>query len=152
MLAIIGETAGQLRMPVRTIRHDVVSRCGPLGGMLTGLKTARAGAVLFLACDMPLVSPKLLKRLLRFSGEGTRAVVASQRARVGFPVLLPASTLAIVETQIQRRCLSIQELAAAVGARMLPVSNLSHELFNVNTPGDRTEAERLRPGQVRTGQ
>jgi hypothetical protein len=38
-----------------------------------------------------------------------------------------------------------------VGARKLRVSNLTHELFNVNTPGDKTKAERLRRRKIRTG-
>ncbi|MBI3255114.1 MAG: NTP transferase domain-containing protein, partial [Nitrosarchaeum sp.] len=33
-----------------------VPRCGPLGGILTGLRSAKTEAVLFLACDMPLIT------------------------------------------------------------------------------------------------
>lgn len=143
MLAIIRETARKLDPPVRTIRRDLVPRCGPLGGIITGLRTTRADAVLFLACDMPLLSPALLARFRHSSNEGGRAVFASQQGRLGFPILLPRSTLAVVEEQINQRCLSLHDLAKAVGARPLRVSNLSHELLNVNTPEDQIVAAAL---------
>ena len=143
MLAIIRETANELRLPIRIIRRDIVPRCGPLGGILTGLQATPAEAVLFLACDMPLISPTLLKRLLRLSRDGTAAVFASQGPRLGFPILLPTSTIAAVERQIVQRRLSIHELATVVRARKLRVPSRSRELFNVNTPGDKAEAERL---------
>jgi len=143
MLAIIRATAGQLKLPTRSVRRDLVARCGPLGGILTGLQTTRAEAVLFLACDMPLVSAALLKRCLRLSGAGVRAVFASQQSRWGFPILLPASALAVVERQIVRQRLSVHELAEAVRARKLRVPTQRRELFNINTPRDKAEAEPL---------
>ena len=79
--------------PVRVIRKDIVPRCGPLGGIATALKKSGARAVLFLACDMPLVSPALLRRIVRASRDGERAVFAEQSKRVGFPCALPVITI-----------------------------------------------------------
>src|SRR5690349_6523011 len=70
MLSIIRGTASDLGVPVRIIRKDLIARCGPLGGLLTGLKTTRADAVLFLACDMPLISRALLHKIIHVSSEG----------------------------------------------------------------------------------
>ena len=61
LLAQVRDAAQTLGCPVRVIRRDLVTRCGPLGGVFTALKTSRAEAVLFLACDMPFVSPELLR-------------------------------------------------------------------------------------------
>src|SRR5687768_5753928 len=74
MLSVIRATAQELDLPVRVIRHDRVPRCGPLGGILTGLESTRADAVLFLACDMPLVTAELLRKMIEASGDGSRAV------------------------------------------------------------------------------
>lgn len=142
MLTMIRATASELALPVRVIRRDAVPRCGPLGGIMTGLSKARARAVLFLACDMPLVSAALLQRLLRSSKGGVRAVFCGQETRLGFPLLLPHSALAKVRSQIDRRAFSIQDLARALDAKALQVPAGSAELLNVNTPREKLEAER----------
>ena len=140
MLARIRRTAQEVGCPVRVIRRDVVARCGPLGGIFTALKTTRAEAVLFLACDMPLVTAALLRRIMRASGAGARALGAAQSGRVGFPLILPATSLAAIEAQLQSKEFSLQALAGKLRVRRLIVSLRRTELFNVNTPGDAAAA------------
>jgi len=120
-----------------------VRRCGPLGGILTGLCNSKAAAVLFLACDMPLVSSRLLDRIVRGSRCGERAVFVTQQGRVGFPCLLPRSAAALVEEQIAVGEFSLHALAKKLRAHRLKVSARNRELLNVNTPRDLEEAEQL---------
>lgn len=143
MISLIRATALTLTWPVRVLRRDQVPRCGPLGGMITALQTTRAQAVLFLACDMPLVSPALLQKIVARSRSGTRAVFVVQGKRVGFPLLLPAGALADVQSQIAHQARSIHQLAAALAAHQLRVAKTSHELCNVNSPEDGLVAEKL---------
>jgi molybdopterin-guanine dinucleotide biosynthesis protein A len=143
MLRRVRATAEATRFPVRVVRRDVVMRCGPLGGILTALKTSRAGAVLFLACDMPLVSEGLLHRLMKRSRAGTRATFAVQSQRAGFPLIIPVVQMPLVEQQIARNDFSIQQLAAALKAGGLRIRSRSRELFNVNTPEDVPIAQQL---------
>src|SRR5688572_20649222 len=77
MLSIIRDTALELGWPVRVIRRDRVPRCGRLGGILTGLQSTSTDAVLFLACDMPLITAELLRKMIEASSGGTRAVYAA---------------------------------------------------------------------------
>jgi molybdopterin-guanine dinucleotide biosynthesis protein A len=142
MLSIIRETASQLGVPVRVIRKDALPRCGPLGGIMTALSTTRAQAVLFLACDMPLVSTALLRRLLRASRSGACPVFSVQQKRIGFPLVLPRAGLVCIDAQIARRAFSVQGLAEALKAKAVRVASNSPELLNVNTPGEKIEAER----------
>jgi molybdopterin-guanine dinucleotide biosynthesis protein A len=141
MLSLIRATAQKIGCPVRVIRRDDVPRCGPLGGVLTALKSARSNAVLFLACDMPFVSATLLRKIIRASHNGTAAVFASEEARLGFPFLLSRTALATVDSQIAQRRFSICELAAALRAVVLPVPAASGQLFNVNTAADAAVAQ-----------
>jgi len=131
----------ELQPRLRIIRKDSVPRCGPLGGLVTALSTTRARGVLFLACDMPLITPALLSRLFRASADGKRATFTCQQQRVGFPFLLPAESLAVVEEQITAGELSLQSLAEKLHARRLFVPVRSEELCNVNTPADVARVE-----------
>jgi molybdenum cofactor guanylyltransferase len=146
MLSIIRSEAAKLKFPVRVISRDLVPRCGPLGGIFTALKMTRANAVLFLACDMPLITQELLKRLVSASGAKMRPVIIAQDDRVGFPFILPRSAMAEVELQISEKQFSIHALAAKVKTKKLRVPTRSHELFNVNTVEDAEQAAELLAG------
>jgi len=146
MLSIVRAVAKETGLRVRIIRRDVVPPCGPLGGILTGLRNARAEAVLFLACDMPLITVELLRKIIRARREDSRAVFSSQSGLVGFPMLLPVKAVDAVQSQISAGYFSVQQLAAVLRARKLGVSVRTSRLFNVNTPEDiRTAARLLAP-------
>jgi len=147
MLSIIRDEAAKVGYPVRVIRRDLMPRCGPLGGIFTALKTTRADAVLFLACDMPLVAAKLLRRLVSASGAKMRPVIVAQNNRVGFPFILPRTAMADVESQICEKQFSVHALAAKIKARTLRVSIRSNELFNVNTVSEAEKAAELLAGR-----
>ena len=147
MLARIRSVANEFSMAksfssrVHVIRKDCIRRCGPLGGILTGLRNSKAAAVLFLACDMPLVSPRLLQRIVRRSNSGERAVLVMQHGRLGFPCLLPREAAAIVEEQIAIGEFSLHALAKKLRVHRLTISTRNCELLNVNTPRDLEQAE-----------
>lgn len=140
LLAQVRAIARDTGHPVRVIRRDLVERCGPLGGVYTGLATSKAAAVLFLACDMPFVSAALLKRVVAASDQGVRAAFSTAKERCGFPFVLPRGARAAVQTQLARKAFSLQALAAATKARRVPVSPAT--VFNINTPEDLETARR----------
>ncbi len=127
---------GKLQPRVRVLRKDAIPRCGPLGGIITALRSTRARAVLFLACDMPLITPLLLRRLFRASADGKCPTFTAHGERVGFPLLLPGTDLAAVEAQLVAGEFSLQALAKKLDTRRLLVPARSEELWNVNTPED----------------
>lgn len=134
MLLIIKGVSRKTGKRVRVIRRDCVMRCGPLGGILTALKSSSADRILFLACDMPFVSVELLKHLLGGPWKGGALFVRS-RSGVGFPFLLPVAAAAAVARQIERGALSLQDLARVCQATRLPVPRKwGSQLDNVNTP------------------
>ena len=137
LLGHVRALAGELGLPVRVIRRDLVARCGPLGGIYTALKTSRTDAVLFLSCDMPFVSAGLVERLLARRTARPAAIFVETAGIVGFPILLPRAALPAVEAQMTAQRFSLQALATALRARRLKLGPAqAAQLFNVNTPED----------------
>ncbi len=143
MLGQIRANARKTGWPVRIIRKDLVSRCGPLGGVYTALKTTQNDAVLFLACDMPFVGTEALKCLLDAYGSARQAVFTGYRARVGFPFMLPQRALAAVASQIDHEEFSLQALARVLRAKTIQLPGGSAQLRNVNTPAEWETARRI---------
>jgi molybdopterin-guanine dinucleotide biosynthesis protein A len=153
MLGHIRKAARATGLPVRVIRRDSIPKCGPLSGIYTALKTTRADAVLFLACDMPFVGKELIQFMLQEFEESKDsrlqpvvgrshpgiALFVRSRGRAGFPFVLPRGAIDSVERQIQTGDYSLKGLAIAGRATIIPLRHrLSRQLFNVNTPEDLT--------------
>ena len=135
MLGHVRAAAKATGWPVRVIRRDLVERCGPLGGIYTALKTSRAETEVFLACDMPFVSAELLKRLVAQLSLKRAAVFAVAGEDAGFPFVIRANALSVIEDQMEKRAFSLQKLAAALKARRVRISKARQgELRNINTP------------------
>jgi len=143
MLGHIRAEARELGLPVRVIRRDAVPRCGPLGGVYTALKTTRADAVMFLACDMPFVTAALLRAMHRRFGEGNKYLFVRSEDAVGLPFVLRRDALAAVTKQIELGRFSLQELARALKAKTMGVPpRWRPQLRNINTPGQWARAAR----------
>src|SRR5881397_2706641 len=88
LLGHIGAAANAAGFRPRVIRADLVPRCGPLAGVYSALATSRAEVILFLSCDMPFISAKLLKALIGRLGSRSKAIFVREHGRVGFPFLI----------------------------------------------------------------
>lgn len=137
LLQRVRDAARATGWPVRTIRHDAIPKCGPLSGIFTGLQRARTGWCLFLTCDMPLITPRLLHELIQqVEVNGSPAFVHTTHG-FGFPFAVPASSLPMIMKLIESGRPAVQEFAArldAVSFQLLACR--SRELLNVNTPAD----------------
>ena len=144
MLGHIRATAKSTGLPVRMISSDLVPRCGPLGGIFTALKTTRAHAVLFLACDMPFISAGLLTFLASKFRPKESGLFACVNQQAGFPFIIPKNQLSIIEQQIARKEFSLQKLAAVLRARKLRLPpRFAGQLQNINTPADLERARQI---------
>ena len=136
--------ARSARLPMRVIRRDLVSRSGPLGGIFTGLKTTHAETVLFLACDMPLLTEKFLRKLIRKFPAQMEGLAVSQQDRIGFPILIRRSALPFVARQLQNKDRSIHSLFQHL--RMIVFAARPSDkpaLLNINTPENLKKARAL---------
>jgi molybdopterin-guanine dinucleotide biosynthesis protein A len=161
-ITAIRQTAAVLRCRVRVIRRDLWPGNGPLGGIHTGLKTSRAEAEVFLACDMPFITPDLLRELLARLGprhdavfavsaspepaaEGACPELVEGRQMAGFPFVVRSALWPIVEGRLAAGELGLQGLARALRARRWAVpARWRNQLRNINTPEDFALAQPLR--------
>jgi molybdopterin-guanine dinucleotide biosynthesis protein A len=116
----------------------------PLVGIVEALRRADGRPILVCAGDMPFVPPALLTALAVAASGSAPAVVACTLGGALQPLLgrydpgaLPALSAAASEAVAP-----VREVVAALRPLRVPVED-SHALFNVNTPEDLQEAERL---------
>jgi molybdopterin-guanine dinucleotide biosynthesis protein A len=153
MLKQIRAVARGAGLPVRTISRDIGPRRGPLGGVVTALAGSRKKRVVFLACDMPFVTSRLLQKMLeRFSPEdgslkdklAGRALFTCWNDKPSFPFILSKSLLPVVQEQIKIGRLSIRELSRVLAAQLfIPSKVEAKQLFNINTPREWQAAIKL---------
>ena len=135
MLGMVRKAVESAGYPVRVIRRDCVPRCGPIGGIYTGLQSTPAEVVLFLACDMPFISAGLIQVLVAKGQRSRNALFVRSEGGVGFPLVMRATHLKAVAEQIKRKELALHALAKRIRAAILrPPRGWSAQLRNINMP------------------
>ncbi len=124
----------------------------PLVGIVHALSLAEGRSVLVCPCDLPLVTPALLRALWREDPGDAPAVLASAGGEVQ-PLLgcyRPAA-LALLRPLAIESQIPLRAAAQAIGARRLEVED-PDQLFNVNSPMQLLQAaemlDRRRPASV----
>lgn len=157
---VVANNAEPYRALGLAVRRDAGPPLGPLAGIRTALLWAleegAPGAVV-IACDMPFVTPHLVRRLLTLAaprGENppADAVVPESPGPRGVEPLCAyysVACLAAVEAALQRGDRAAVAFLQEVRTRTLSRAELeglgpADTLFlNVNTPADRERAERI---------
>jgi molybdenum cofactor guanylyltransferase len=149
---------GQERPGYRDLRAPLVLDDypgeGPLGGIATALRRARHERVLVVACDLPFLSPSLLRWMLE-QDRSRAAVVPSipgqSRQGVGLVrqsthAIYAQSMLSAVENALSRGIRQAAQVLANIDACYLPVERLVRfdpglrSFFSINTPDERDQA------------
>ena len=130
------------------VYEDLVPNAGALGGVYTGLRYAANNAVLCVACDMPLLQPKLMAHLISVLGEFDAVVPYTREMSNGNPKL---QTLCAVYSRRCRRAirqmldegeLRLHALCDRVTVRMVEPSewqefdSKGRSFININTRED----------------
>jgi molybdenum cofactor guanylyltransferase len=92
-VVVVGESGDAWPAGVRVVR-DPVEGLGPLAGLVTGLTAVQGDRALLLACDMPLLVPGVLRRLLESTGDADACV----------PLVdgMPMTTCAVYATRLRQ--------------------------------------------------
>lgn len=142
-LLIVGGDAPAL--PQAGVRHvaDLVSGCGPLGGLHAALSEAQSRIVVIVACDMPFVSAPLVRHLLSIAAGPERPDVVVPRTERGYHPLCAVYTHACLAPAARRLAdgqLRMDGLFEDVRIHVVTADALAafgdpgHLLANLNTP------------------
>ena len=130
---------------VRTV-SDRYPRCGSLGGIYTGLNTSREPWILLVACDMPFLNPRLLRRLMAMRRNADAVVPCLKGQPEPLHALYSKTCLEPMERMLQAGQLKIAHLFEAVRVRYVDEGIIDRidpghrSFFNVNSPADAEEA------------
>ena len=129
--------------------HDSLPDAGSLGGIYTALMHSRYGHTLVVACDMPFLSPALLRYMLALRAEGDHDVIVPRVA--GYPQGLHAvysqACVAPIRAQIEAGHLKVIGFYDRVRLRYLdeaewrPHDPTGQALGNINTPQELAAAK-----------
>ena len=147
-VAVVAKPGTKLPEPPSGLRllREAEQPVHPICGIVTALHEAGGEPVVAVAADMPFVTPELLRWL---AGLADPIAVPSHAGRLHpliarySPAALPALEAALEEEA------ALQETVASLSPRLVSGEELSRFgeaerlLFNVNTPGDLHEAERM---------
>lgn len=123
-VVLVGEHPAYRALGLPTIADAETPRVGPLGGLVALLRAAPKGApVLALACDMPFVSERFLRRLLE--EDAAAPALAPRRDGRWEPLCAryrPDATLALAQSRLAHGAHALQGLLDAIPATELRVS------------------------------
>lgn len=151
---IVANDPGPYEAAGLPIRPDIRPGNGVLGGILTAVLWAAerdCESALVLACDMPFVTPELLRRLMSEAGPAAVSIAASDGPRGVEPLcaVYGVGCAGAIEAALDRGDRAIISFFADVEVRRLPLTEVSSYgdpetlFFNVNRPEERQRAEEL---------
>lgn len=120
------------------IQPDEITNRGPVGALFGLFGSNIARHYLVLACDQPLLTSALLRRLLVEVEERPTVFTNCENTIISpLPGLYPASLLPIVERLLHQPRASLRELLSQSHARRIPLDIVEWEkLRGANTPQD----------------
>jgi len=131
--------------------EDLIKGLGPMGGIYTGLMTLQDEAGFFVACDMPFLNSKLIRRMVEARGDFDAVVPRMDWMLEPLHALYSKKCLPVIREAIGHDEHQILKCFARMRVRYMDEEELRlwdqdlRSFFNVNKPQDLPEA-RLKLG------
>ena len=127
---------------------DILTGLGPLAGLQSALRHAKAERVLLLGCDMPLLKSELLNLMWEIPTWAPVVIPGTHQGLEPLHAIYHKSLLPILDHRINSGDLSLQSLVKDIPCRIVSPADIlkicpSFEcLSSVNTPGDLARLKR----------
>jgi len=122
-VVVVGHTTQSLPDGVRVV-NDPVEGLGPLAGLATGLADVRGDRTLLLGCDMPLLAPALLHRLLALAGDADACVPLVDGVPMTTCAVYATRVLPVAQEQLAGGMRSLRALLEGVSVRWVTADEL----------------------------
>jgi molybdopterin-guanine dinucleotide biosynthesis protein A len=128
---------------------DIMPGLGPLAGLQSALRYAKAERVLLLGCDMPLLNSELLDLMWEIPTWAPVVIPVTPKGLEPLHAIYHKSLLPIVDHRINSGNLGLKSLVKDIPCRIVSPADIlkvcpSFEcLSSVNTPGDLARLERF---------
>jgi molybdopterin-guanine dinucleotide biosynthesis protein A len=151
---VVVRARGQVLTPLSApgglvVVEDLYPEIGPLGGIYTGLSAARAPFGVAVACDMPLLQPRLLAEIVRLAGEHDLVVPVSEEFPQPLCAAYGKACLPPIREQIEKGDYKITAFFGKLRPRYLrpddwrPLDPEGRSFQNVNRDDDLRRVEAL---------
>ncbi len=117
---------------------DIFEFCGPLAGIHSALSVAKTPYIFIVPCDMPLISAKVVEKILSLAGEGFITTGAIGDTILPLVGVYPREVVLDIESFLQagdRAVLRFLE-ANCNKWKVVNLTEFADELVNISTPSD----------------
>ncbi len=115
---------------------DLIKDCGPIGGIFTGLFQTTTDHNLIVACDMPFVSDKLLKAILKNSDNKQIVIPSVNGLLEPLCGYYHKNILLEIKSLIDNKEFSVHKAVTHFDHSIIALDEYSNLFTNVNTPTD----------------
>ena len=152
IMVVVSGQERAAELPVESTERivaDLFPGCGPLGGIYTGLLSARTEWALVVACDLPFLCAALLRHMAGCRGEVDAVVPALNGMPEPTHALYSKRCLTAIKKRLDARELKTSGFLDDVAVHYLPHDEVKRfdpdllSFFNVNRPEDFARASEL---------
>ncbi|HKT34080.1 MAG TPA: molybdenum cofactor guanylyltransferase [Nitrospira sp.] len=150
VIVVIAQDSPVIKSDMPVFR-DLISDCGSMGGLYTGLKQAETKWVFAVACDMPFLDAAVIRYFIELRGEGDVVMAKLENQFHPMHALYHRNCLPALERLIRAQDFKIHRLAEQPALRVRIVTSQElrsldpegRSFYNVNTPEDLASARVL---------
>ncbi|MGA0117702.1 MAG: molybdenum cofactor guanylyltransferase [Ilumatobacteraceae bacterium] len=133
-ILLIGGTQAKAKKLVGTWKKDSFPGEGPLGGVITALKSAAHDSVVVLSCDMPFITDAVISSLVRGLGDAQASVGRTDRLNWLCAAWSKEECLSTLQSVWKRNERAVHRAAVLLDVAEVPVPAVA--VRNINSPSD----------------
>jgi molybdopterin-guanine dinucleotide biosynthesis protein A len=133
-ILFIGGTQARAKKFSGTWKKDLYPGEGPLGGVITALKSSSHDAVVVLSCDMPFVTDSVISSLIRALPDAQATVGRTDRLNWLCAAWTKSECLKTLESVWKRNERAVHRAAVLLDVAEVPVPAVA--VRNINSPAD----------------
>lgn len=133
-ILLVGGTQARAKKLSGTWKKDLYPGEGPLGGVITAVKTAHNDAVVVLSCDMPFITGAVITSLVRGLQDAQATVGRTDRLNWLCAAWSKSECLTTLQSVWKREERAVHRAAVLLDVAEIPVPAMA--VRNINEPAD----------------